>query len=83
MDGLNLRDVDMRRAQLDQAIYIAGLSNAEKPKRAISKMESGLNKMEKNIVNRKTKPRDNKRIASMIDKVGKLFGGGNKDEKGG
>ncbi|AYH91846.1 hypothetical protein [Lactobacillus phage Sabazios] len=83
MDGLNLRDVDMRRAQLDQAIYIAGLSNADKPKRALSKMNSGLDKLERKITNKKNTPQDNKRIASIIGKVGKLFSGENKEKEGG
>ncbi|MGK1749730.1 hypothetical protein ACR91Y_27110, partial [Klebsiella pneumoniae] len=83
MDGLNLRDVDTRRAQLDQAIYIAGLSNADKPKRALSKMNSGLDKIERKITNKKNTPQDNKRIASMIGKVGKLFSGENKEKEGG
>ncbi|MCT3226984.1 hypothetical protein EFO91_15320 [Lactiplantibacillus plantarum] len=74
MDGLQLRELDKRRAQLNQSVYTAGLTNAQKPQRALNKMQRQLDKTEKEIINRSSNSKRRKPTAELIAKVNRLFG---------
>ncbi|XXO40297.1 hypothetical protein ACSEXT_14070 [Lactiplantibacillus plantarum] len=74
MDGLQLRELDKRRAQLNQSVYTAGLTNAQKPQRALNKMQRQLDKTEKEIIHRSSNSKRRKPTAELIAKVNRLFG---------
>ncbi|CAB1722154.1 hypothetical protein LAP9491_03106 [Lactiplantibacillus plantarum] len=74
MDGLQLRELDKRRAQLNQSVYTAGLTNAQKPQRALNRMQRQLDKTEKEIVDHSGDSKRNKPNAEMIAKINRLFG---------
>jgi len=79
MEGLVLRDIDSRRADLNNAVSIASLSNAKDGKAAEKyrkRIANSLDKEEKKITRGDSGTEKHKPTAAMIEKLNKMFGGG-------
>ncbi|AYA96408.1 hypothetical protein CFI98_10945 [Lactiplantibacillus plantarum] len=74
MDGLQLRELDKRRAQLNQAAYVSSLTNAKKPQHELNKIRRQLDKMEQEILTHSSNPKRRKPNVEMIAKINRLFG---------
>lgn len=75
LDGATLREIDMRRSMLEQAVNIANISNSEHPKKAFRNGYRAIEKSENRVLNHQDSRELKRPKIELIQKVNEAFGG--------
>ncbi|KRK73189.1 hypothetical protein [Lacticaseibacillus nasuensis] len=70
-----MREVDLRRDLLEQAVNIANISNGKNPKKAVRNGMRAIEKEERSVLNRDDRQVGKRPNMKLIQQVNEAFGG--------
>lgn len=74
LEGSALRDIDMRRYMIEEAINNANISNAKNPRRAARNGYKAIDKSESKIIDRRGNKNVHRPNVEMLNKLNEMFG---------